>query len=257
MTAVITQTEGAVAVIAIDRSEVRNTLSVEVQQGLYDGLLAVRVNPDVRCVIITGTGDVFCAGADIAALDDLRASPPTGDRSLARQFWTELSDYPKPVIAAVEGFALGGGCELALACDIVIAGATARFGVPEVKLGVIPGAGGTQRLIRTVGKATAMSMLLTGEPISAADALRSGIVAQIVPAGEALDGARVTAGRIAANSPLAVSLAKDAALQSFESVLQLGLTYERRNFNIALVSADCHEGQAAFLAKRPAVFTGK
>ncbi len=257
MNVVTTDTDDAIAVITIDRPEARNALNLAVQQDIHDALVAFRNDDAIRCVIITGAGGVFCAGADIAGFDELRAAPLIGDHSPAARFWEELSSFPKPVIAAVEGYALGGGCEIALACDIVIAGDTARFGVPEVRLGVIPGAGGTQRLIRAVGKSTAMSMLLTGDFMAANDALRCGIVAKVVPAGEAAQAAHAMAGRIAANSPLAVRLAKDAALRTFESSLVQGLAHERRNFHVALASDDCHEGQAAFLTKRPPAFTGK
>lgn len=257
MAPVVARTDGPVAILEINRPETRNALDAAVQQSLTAGLVAARVDPGVRCVIIAGAGGVFCAGADIAALDELRAEPLIGNSSVGQRFWAELSDYPKPVIASVEGFALGGGCELALACDIVIAGATARFGLPEVKLGVIPGAGGTQRLIRSVGRSIAMSMLLTGDALPADEALRCGIVAKVVAAGHALIDAMEMAVRIAANSPLAVSLAKDAALRSFESTLAHGLEYERRNFHVALTSCDCYEGQAAFLEKRTPLFSGE
>ncbi|NMO04665.1 2,3-dehydroadipyl-CoA hydratase [Gordonia sp. TBRC 11910] len=257
MSPVSTTLDGPVAVITLDRPAARNALNIEVQQGILDALGAIRRDDAVRCVVITGADGVFCAGADITAFDELRAAPVVGDRSASTMFWAELTGFPKPIIAAVEGYALGGGCEIALACDIVIASETARFGVPEVKLGVIPGAGGTQRLIRAVGKSTALMMLFTGDMITAAQALRTGVVADVVGEGEALTAATLIARRIAANSPLAVALAKDAALRSFESSLQQGLAHEQRNFHIALGSADSREGQDAFLGKRRPVFTGR
>ncbi|HEU0190704.1 MAG TPA: enoyl-CoA hydratase-related protein, partial [Mycobacterium sp.] len=189
------------------------------------------------------------------AFDEIRARPlMTGDTG---DFWSTLAAFPKPVIAAVETFALGGGCELAVACDIVIAGASAQFGVPEVKIGVIPGAGGTQRLIRSIGKAKAMAMLLTGDFISAEQACAAGLVSEVVADGEAVSCALEMAGRIAKNSPLAVALAKDAAVHAFETALAQGLEHEKRNFYVAVHSADSHEGQAAFLAKRAPKFTGE
>jgi enoyl-CoA hydratase len=209
-------------------------------------------------VVIHGAAGHFCAGADITAFDRIREDALLGPRkALGGTLWSVLGRFPKPLIAAVEGLAVGGGCELALACDIVIAADNAQFGVPEVKLGVIPGGGATQRLMSAVGKAKAMAMLLTGDFICATDACADGIVARVVPAGEALEQARSMAERIASNSPLAVSLAKDAALQAHETSLNQGLEHEKRNFYLAIHSADCHEGQAAFLAKRAPHYTGK
>ncbi|NDK89094.1 2,3-dehydroadipyl-CoA hydratase [Gordonia desulfuricans] len=165
--------------------------------------------------------------------------------------------FPKPVIAAVEGLALGGGCEIMMACDIVVAAASARIGVPEVKLGVIPGGGGTQRLIQAIGKPKAMALLLSGDLIPAEQAGEWGLVSRVVPDGQALIEATALAQRIAANSPLAVALAKDAALQALETSLAQGLEHEKRNFYVAIHSADSREGQSAFLGKRTPEFTGE
>lgn len=209
-------------------------------------------------MVLTGANGTFCAGADIADFDAIRDEALLSDRAaLGGTIWADLSRFSKPIIAAVDGLALGGGCELALACDIVIAGESAKFGVPEVKLGVIPGGGGTQRLVQAVGKSTAMALLLTGDLLSAPRARAAGIVTETVPDGTALEAATGMARRIAANSPLAVALAKDAALQALETSLTQGLEHEKRNFYVAVHSADCREGQAAFLAKRAPVFTGK
>ena len=177
----------------------------------------LRDDDAVRAVIITGAEDVFCAGADITAFEVLRAAPLLGDRSATGWDFAALGRFPKPVIAAVEKVALGGGMELALACDIVIAGESAKFGVPEVKLGAIPGAGGTQRLVHAIGKSKAMALLLTGDFMDARKACDVGIVAEVTADGQALPTALAMACRIAANSPLAVALAKDAALASFET----------------------------------------
>lgn len=250
--------QGPVAIFEINRPNAMNSLNPAVLGALSAALDSIRHEDSVRVVIITGAGDVFCAGADIASFDLFREEALIGPRtSLGGSIWGDLGNFPKPVIAAVEGLALGGGCELALACDIVIAGVGARFAVPEVRLGIIPGGGGTQRLISAVGKSKAMSLLLTGDMMPAEAAHASGLVAEVVPDGAALPRAVSMAGRIAMNSPLAVALAKDAALRCFETSLSQGLEHEKRNFHVALRSADCHEGQQAFLDKRTPEFTGK
>lgn len=250
--------DGAVAVLELRRPAAKNSLNEELLTALNAELTTLRNDDSVRAVVLAGADGVFCAGADITAFDKLRAQPLLGDRpALGGTIWADLGAYSKPVIAAVEGLALGGGCELALACDIVIAGESAKFGLPEVKLGVIPGGGGTQRLVRAVGKSKAMAMLLTGDFISAQRASDAGIVADVVADGDALAHALAMARRIAGNSPLAVALAKDAALRAFETSLSQGLEHEKRNFDVAIRSADSHEGQAAFLDKRAPEFTGK
>ena len=258
MSEVLIGREGAVVTLTLNRPRAKNSLNRAVFDGLQAQLAQLRHDDSVRAVILTGAEGVFCAGADITAFDALRAESLLGERAAAGgAFWSELGRFPKPLIAAVEKLALGGGMELALACDIVIAGESARFGVPEVKLGVIPGAGGTQRLIRAVGKSKAMALLLTGDFIDARKACDAGIVAEVTAEGQALPTARAMADRIAANSPLAVALAKDAALCSFETPLAQGLEHEKRNFFVALRSADNLEGQEAFLNKRAPRFTGR
>ncbi|MEV8194957.1 MULTISPECIES: enoyl-CoA hydratase/isomerase family protein [Rhodococcus] len=250
--------DGAVAILELNRPSAKNSLNHDLLVALRRELAAAKHDGTVRAVVITGADGVFCAGADITTFDVLRQQSLLGDReALGGDIWSALGTYRKPVIAAVEGLALGGGCELALACDIVIAGESAKFGVPEVKLGVIPGGGGTQRLIHAVGKSKAMAMLLTGDFISAQKACGDGIVADTVPDSTTLDHALKMAQRIAKNSPLAVELAKDAALRAYETSLSQGLEHEKRNFDVALRSDDCHEGQAAFLQKRAPEFTGK
>ncbi|MBF6278394.1 MULTISPECIES: enoyl-CoA hydratase/isomerase family protein [Nocardia] len=258
MTVLQTSRHGAVAILELCRPAAQNSLNEELLAALNLELAHLRGDDTVRAVVLTGTGGLFCAGADITAFDSLRAQPLLGDRpALGGTIWADLGTYPKPVIAAVEGLALGGGCELALACDIVIAGSSAQFGVPEVKLGVIPGGGGTQRLIRAIGKSKAMVMLLTGDFVSAQWAADAGLVAEVVADGEAVAHATAVAHRISRNSPMAVALAKDAALRAFETTLSQGLEHEKRNFESAIRSADSYEGQAAFLAKRTPEFTGK
>jgi enoyl-CoA hydratase len=246
-----------VALLELNRPKAKNSLTEELLDALATELAAFRSDDSVRVVVIAGADGLFCAGADITAFDKIRAQPLLSDRTAPGDtFWSDLGTFPKPVIAAVETFALGGGCELALACDIVIAGHSAKFGVPEVKIGAIPGAGGTQRLIHAVGKSKTMAMLLTGDFISAEQACSAGIVAEVVPDGETVPHAMAMAQRIARNSPLAVTLAKDAALRSFETSLSQGLEHERRNFYVVVHSDDSHEGQAAFLDKRKPQFTG-
>ncbi|QIX48234.1 enoyl-CoA hydratase-related protein [Rhodococcus sp. DMU1] len=260
MTTTVLQTtrQGAVAVLALHRPAAKNSLDAELLAALTTELADMKNDDTVRAVVLTGADGVFCAGADITAFDALREQSLLGERTASGgDIWADLGTYRKPVLAAVEGVALGGGCELALACDIVIAGTSAKFGVPEVKLGVIPGGGGTQRLIHAVGKSKAMAMLLTGDAISAQKAYDARIVAELVPDGEALPQALTIAERIAKNSPLAVALAKDAAVRVYETSLSQGLEHEKRNFDLALRSADSREGQAAFLAKRAPAFTGR
>ncbi|UTT51103.1 MULTISPECIES: enoyl-CoA hydratase-related protein [Rhodococcus] len=250
--------DGHLLILEINRPKARNSLNEAVLTALNTELAAARHDDDIRAIVLTGADGIFCAGADITNFDAIRDQPLLGDRAaLGGTIWADLGRFPKPIIAAVEGLALGGGCELALACDIVIAGESAKFGVPEVKLGVIPGGGGTQRLVQAVGKSKAMALLLTGDFLPAQQACVAGIVAETVPDGTTLDAAVAMAQRIAANSPLAVGLAKDAALQALETSLTQGLEHEKRNFHVALQSTDSREGQAAFLAKRAPEFTGK
>ena len=251
------EVDGHTAIITLNRPRQKNALNAEVMTLLTEALERVRTD-GVRVAVLTGAAGAFCAGADISEFDLLRAAPVMDSAvSGSLTLWQSLAALRTPVIAAVEGLALGGGCELVLACDIVVAARGAKLGVPEVKLGAIPGGGGTQRLITAVGKAKAMRMLLTGEAISAEDAERAGLVSELVEDGEALAAALRTASVIASNSPLAVAYAKDAALASIDLPLAAGLELERRNFKAALDSDDCHEGQAAFLEKRRPNFTGK
>jgi enoyl-CoA hydratase len=188
----------------------------------------------------------------MAALDAIGAA-----RDVRPSYWRAIAGFSKPLIAAVSGYALGAGCEMLMHADIVVAGVSARIGQPEINLGVIPGAGGTQRLVRTVGKPLAMKMVLGGEMISAERALAAGLVSDVVPDGEVLAAAVAQAQRIAQKSPLAVALAKEAVLRSFEMHLEAGLQFERKSFSLLAASEDRKEGIAAFLEKRPASFTGR
>ncbi|KJR08831.1 MULTISPECIES: enoyl-CoA hydratase/isomerase family protein [Gordonia] len=255
---VVREDRDGIVVLSINRPEAHNALNREVMEQLAAHIEACRFDESVRSVILTGSDRVFCAGADIGAFDALREETLFGPRRASGDaLWAGLGSFQKPLIAAVEGVAFGGGCELALACDTVVAGESARFAVPEVQLGVIPGGGGTQRLVAAIGKAKAMAMLLTGDSMNARDAESAGLVASVAPAGEALDAALRMARRIARNSPLAVALAKDSASAALRPSLSLGLEYERRNFHVALRSDDSHEGQHAFLDKRTPLFNGR
>jgi len=258
----LTDLRDGVLTATINRPEVMNALSQQVVAELSQLVAEVAADPEVRALVLTGAGDrAFVAGADI---NDLQAraggrdSQPGGSPAASLQAVTlQMEQLPKPVIAAVNGYALGGGCELAMATDIRIASEKARFGQPEVKLGLIPGGGGTQRLPRLVGQGYAKLMVLSGEPIDAHEALRIGLVQLVVPAERLLEEAQALAAKLAARAPLAIKLAKQAIEQGLEGTLKEGLALERRAFSEVLASEDAAEGTAAFLEKRPARFTGK
>lgn len=249
-------TSGSVAILTLNRPKALNALNGRLMEQLASALEAADANPQVRAVIIAGSERAFCAGADITELSTVTVSETLAPQGFGRRLFDVLTGYRKPLIAAVRGLALGGGCEIALACDIVIAGASARFGVPEVTLGVIPGAGGTQRLVYAIGKSKAMRLLLTGEPMSAADACTAGLVAEVVPDADCLSTAIGIAERIARNAPLAVQMAKDAARAAYATTLAQGLAHERRNFFLLFNTEDMREGVKAFIERRPPSFTG-
>lgn len=258
-TPLLVEDRGPVRILTLNRPEQLNAMDSDLYTRLIDALKAAQADDAVRVVVLRGAGTSFCSGADTREFSSL--TPDQSERVEYRAGLTyglhkTIPEMGKPVIAAVHGYAVGGGCGLALACDIAIAGESAKFGVPEVKLGAIPGAGGTQRLIHAIGKSKAMALLLTGDFIDARKACDFGIVAEVTADGQALPTALAMASRIAANSPLAVVLAKDAALASFETPLAQGLEHEKRNFFVVLRSADNLEGQAAFLGKRAPNFTG-
>jgi enoyl-CoA hydratase len=255
-TVVRSERDGQVVVITLDRPRAHNALNDAVMTQLTRALQEADSDPGVRALVLTGSDRAFCAGADITQIDRIQPEEVAARDGFAREPFGTLATLRTPVVAAVRGLALGGGCELVLACDIAVAGESARFGLPEVTLGVIPGAGGTQRLVHAVGKARAMRMLLTGEPVTAREAYDWGLVSDLVPDDEALDRATAIAERIAANSPRAVQLAHDAARAAHDLPLHQGLAHERRNFFLALGSDDQREGVAAFLEKRQPHFTG-
>jgi enoyl-CoA hydratase/carnithine racemase len=247
--------EHGVGLIRLDRPEARNALSAEMREEIASGLERFDADERVRCAVIAGSDKFFAAGADIKAMAErpLEAPPdPAGMR-----FWERLTAVEIPTIAAVSGYALGGGCELALACDMIVASERARFGQPEIMLGIIPGGGGTQRLARAIGKQRAMEYLLTGRPLDASTALEWGLVNRLAPEGKWLDAALELARDVAARAPLAVRLAKRAVLAAAETSLAEGLRTERSLFDEAMASEDRVEGMNAFLEKRDPEFKGK
>ena len=249
------QYEKHIALIQLNRPKELNALNLQLMQELRDTLKHLDANDAVRVIIITGNEQAFAAGADIKQMADKTAI----DMLLIDQFstWDQIRKTRKPIIAAVSGFALGGGCELAMTCDMIIASESARFGQPEIKIGVMPGAGGTQRLTRAIGKAKAMELVLTGRFLSAEEAHFYGLVNKVVPVEIYLYETVALAKEIAAMSPIATMLAKEAVNRSFETHLDEGLHFERKNFYLAFASEDQKEGMAAFVEKRKADFKGR
>lgn len=243
-----------VALIELNRPKELNALNLALMGEIRDALKALDADDEVRAIVITGNDRAFAAGADIKQMAGKNAI----DMLKIDQFttWDQIKKTKKPIIAAVSGFALGGGCELVMTCDMVIASETAQFGQPEIKIGVMPGAGGTQRLTRAVGKVNAMEMALTGKFISAERAYEMGLVNRVVPIELYLDEALKLAEEIAQLSPLAVRLAKESVLKAFESPLSEGLEFERKNFYMLFASEDQKEGMNAFVEKRAANFKG-
>jgi enoyl-CoA hydratase len=247
--------DAPIATITLNRPKVLNALSPALVSEVAAALTELDANPEVRAAVLTGGPKVFAAGADIADMADQSAV----DQLLRDQTgrWVPLANFKKPLLAAVNGYALGGGCEVALMCDLIIAGDTARFGQPEINLGIIPGAGGTQRWPRTAGKQVAMEVMLTGSPITAQRAYELGIVNKVVPAETTIEVARRMAREIAAKPPLAVRMAKEAVLKAFETPLAEGLASERKSFYFLFATDDQKEGMHAFLEKRKGVFKGR
>ncbi|HMK70329.1 MAG TPA: enoyl-CoA hydratase [Xanthobacteraceae bacterium] len=252
---VIVETRGKVGLIRLNRPQALNALNSALIRELNAAVDAFEAAADIGCMVITGWEKAFAAGADIKEMADKTfAASFLGDLFATAQ---RVADARKPVIAAVAGFALGGGCELAMQCDLIIAADNARFGQPEIKLGVIPAIGGTQRLTRAVGKAKAMDMILTGRMMDAAEAERAGLVARVVPLASLVEEAVKVAETIASMSLPSVLAAKEAVNRAFESSLAEGVLFERRVFHSLFATADQKEGMAAFIAKRPAKFENK
>ena len=253
---VLVEHDGPVAVLRLNRPEVLNALSTPLVTAIGDALEAVEADPALRCSIITGEGGkAFSAGADIAEF--VHAGPVDIALGARMRAWDRLRRITKPLIAAVDGYAMGGGCELAMLCDIALASETAVFGLPETAIGVVPGAGGTQRAIRTLGKPLAMEMILAGRRLRADEALQHGLVTKVLPREELLPEAVRIAQEIAKRSPVAIRLARDAVNQALELPLAGGLELERRAIAVAFGSHDAKEGFTAFLEKRPPEFTGR
>jgi enoyl-CoA hydratase/carnithine racemase len=252
---VLTERREKVGVIRINRPAVLNALNDAVMNALGEALDAFEADEGIGCVVLTGSDKAFAAGADIAAMRDMDYMDAYKSEFITRN-WERLKTFRKPVIAAVSGVALGGGCELAMMCDLVFAADTARFGQPEVKVGTIPGAGGTQRLPRAVGKAKAMDLCLTGRLMDAQEAERCGLVSRICPADRLLDEALDAARAIAACS-LPVVMMKESINRAFEAPLNEGLLFERRTLHASFALADRREGMAAFLEKRKPSFTNR
>ncbi|MBI5278179.1 MAG: enoyl-CoA hydratase [Burkholderiales bacterium] len=251
-----TRTEaGKVGIITLNRPKQLNALSDQLMDELGDALLAFDRDDAIGCIIVTGSEKAFAAGADISAMSKFDFSDVFKQGFISRN-WETIRSVRKPVIAAVAGFALGGGCEVAMMCDFIIAAENARFGQPEIKLGIIPGAGGTQRLPRAVGKSKAMDMVLTGRMMDAAEAERAGLVSRVVPLDKLMDEALAAAIVIADMPRLAALAAKESVNRAFESSLSDGVMYERRMFHALFSTADQEEGMEAFLAKRAPAFKG-
>jgi enoyl-CoA hydratase len=254
---VLLQREGRVAVLTVNRPDKLNALNDQVREDLLARLAEIEADDDLGVVVVTGAGEKsFIAGADIA---EFAGRTPFDQRHAMRspRIFDVMASFPKPVIAMINGFCLGGGCELAMSCDMRIAADTARFGQPEIKLGLIPGGGGTQRLPRLVGLGQAMRLILTGDMIGAAEAREIGLVDQVVPAAELRGRTLELAARIAAFSPLTVKVAKEALRASEKLTIEDGIVYERDLFCLCFSTADKQEGVEAFLGKRPANWTGR
>ncbi len=252
---VLVERDEPVAVVLLNRPKQLNALSDELMSALVDTLRELDGDPAIRCIVVGGGERAFAAGADIAQL--AQASPVEMYYQRRVDRWDEIRVLWTPLVAAVSGFCLGGGCELAMACDLIVASETAKFGQPETGLGLIPGAGGTQRLTRAVGKSVAMDVILSGRFLSADEALRAGLVARVVAKEAWLEEAKRVARDIAAKGPVATRLAKEAVDRAFEGPLTLGVEYERRLLYLALASEDAKEGLTAFLEKRKPEFRGR
>ena len=245
----LVEKRGAVGVITLHRPKALNALCAALIEELGQALRDFDADPEVGCIVMTGSEKAFAAGADIKEMKD-KTFQEVSDQDFITDDWEVVTTVRKPVIAAVAGFALGGGCEMAMMCDIIIAADTAKFGQPEIKIGTIPGSGGTQRLTRAVGKSLAMYMCLTGEMITAEEALSAGLVAKVVPADELMAVTMKTAETIAGLSQPVVRMCKEAVDRAFESSLQEGVLFERRLFHNTFALEDQKEGMAAFAEKR-------
>jgi enoyl-CoA hydratase len=251
----LVETHGKVAVIRLNRPKALNALNDNMMNELGDALYKFDADKDIGCIILTGSEKAFAAGADIAAMANYTYADTYGDNYIGRN-WEHILNVRKPVIGVVAGYALGGGCELAMMCDFLIAADNAKFGQPEIKVGVTPGAGGTQRLPRAISKSKAMDMLLTARMIDAAEAERIGLVSRVVPADKLMEEALAAATVIAAMPTSVAMQIKDCVNRAYETTLAEGVRYERRYFHAGFGTPAQKEGMSAFLEKRPANFDG-
>jgi enoyl-CoA hydratase len=252
---ILVETRGAVTLVTLNRPQALNALNGAVLGELIDAFAAFDADASQGCAVLTGSAKAFAAGADIKEMADMGFAGMFGTNHFAG--YDRIVATRKPIIAAVAGYALGGGCELAMMCDFILAADTAKFGQPEIKLGVSPGMGGSQRLTRAVGKAKAMEMCLTGRMMDAEEAERAGLVSRVIPAASLIDEAVSVAGVIAGMAPLAVKANKEMVDAAFETGLTQGVQFERRLFHALFGTADQKEGMAAFVEKRPGNWTGK
>ena len=252
---ILVETHDRVGLIRLNRPQALNALSAALIEDLNVALAGLEADPAIGAMVLTGSEKAFAAGADIKEMQDKSFADAFLEDFISR--WENVTRTRKPIIAAVAGFALGGGCELAMMCDFILAADTAKFGQPEIKLGVIPGAGGTQRLTRFVGKSKAMEMVLTGRMMDAAEAERAGLVSRIVPAASLLEDALKTAATIAALSAPALYAAKESVNRAYETTLAEGVRFERRLFHALFATHDQKEGMHAFAEKRPADFRNR
>ncbi|HYY92149.1 MAG TPA: enoyl-CoA hydratase-related protein [Candidatus Dormibacteraeota bacterium] len=254
-TNIIVEDQPPLGIVRLNRPKVFNALNFELLREVVEALETFDKDDKIKITILTGNDEAFSAGADIKELSE--ATPVDLIKENKFSLWDRLKKISKPIIGAISGHTLGGGCELAMNCDIIIASETARFGQPEINIGIMPGAGGTQRLTRTIGKFRAMEMILTGQPITAREAEKHGLVNRVVPVESYFEEAKKLALQIAQKAPIATRLAKEAVLKSFDTPLEEGLMFERRNFYLLFSTDDMREGMKAFTEKRPAQFKGR
>ena len=252
---ILSEVREHVGLVRINRPDKLNALNLQTMTMIVETFERFDADPDVRCILIAGDERAFAAGADITEM----AGASVMDMYYRNQFakWERIKRVQKPIVAAISGYALGGGCELMMHCDIIVAAETARFGQPEINIGVIPGAGGTQRLARAIGKFQAMDMVLTGRMITADEAFRAGLISRVVPREHFFEEAMNVCRELCRKSPIALRLAKEAVLKAAETTLAEGLEYERKLFYMLFATEDQKEGMRAFMEKRPAVFAGK
>ena len=254
-TTVLTETRGRVGIVKLNRPKALNAFNAVLLQELFDALEAFDADPNIGALVVCGSDKAFAAGADIKEMADISAVDMLTQRRV--EAWDRILGIRKVVIAAVSGWALGGGCEFAVSCDMIVASESARFGQPEITIGITPGAGGTQRLARLLGKQLAMEMVINNRTLSAAEALQFGLVNRVVPVERYLDEAIALAEEIASRAPLAVRMAKDSVNAAFETTLAEGLRAEKRNFYPLFATEDQKEGMKAFIEKRKPNWKGK